>query len=354
MARVQFESGRARQFVGWPLAALLLFAACGRSTSTETGPASPGTAAPVQATDPLPSWNEGPARTAFLDFVKAVTMEGGPDFVPVPQRIATFDNDGTLWSEQPMYFQILFVMDRVRAMAPEHPEWKTRPPFKAAIEGDMKGLAASGEKGVVEMLLATHTGMTIEEFDGIVRQWMQTARHPTAKVPYTQMTYQPMVEVMSYLRANGFKTFIVSGGGTEFMRPWVEQAYGIPPEQVIGSRGKLKYELKDGKPAILKLPEPELIDDGPGKPVGIAQMIGRRPIAAFGNSDGDFQMLEYVTTGPGKRLGMIVHHTDADREWAYDRGSHVGKLERGLDEAGKRGWVLIDMKTDWKVIHPTP
>ena len=251
-----------------------------------------------------------------------------------------------------MYFQFLFVVDRVQAMAADHPDWKSREPFKSAIAGDLKGVMAGGEKGTLQMLLATHTGLTIDEFDAVVREWLARARHPASKLPYTQMTYQPMVEVLSYLRANGFKTFIVSGGGTEFMRPWVEQAYGIPPEQVVGSRGKLKYELRNGKPGLFKLPESELVDDGPGKPVGIAQMIGRRPIAAFGNSDGDFEMLEYVTSGPGRRLGMIVHHTDAEREWAYDRGSQVGKLERGLDEAGKRGWVLIDMKQDWRATHP--
>jgi phosphoserine phosphatase len=310
-------------------------------------------AARQPAADPLPSWNEGPARSALLDFVEAVTTEGSPDFVPAAQRIATFDNDGTLWSEQPFYFQVLFVLDRVRAMAADHPEWKTRPPFKAAIDGDTKALAAEGEKGLVQLLMATHTGLTIEEFDAIVREWFMTARHPTTKRPFPDMIYQPMLDVMAYLRANGFKTFIVSGGGTEFMRPWVEETYGIPPEQVVGSRGKLKYEAGGGKPVLLKVPEVELVDDGPGKPVGIAQMIGRRPIAAFGNSDGDFEMLEYVTTGGGRRLGMIVHHTDADREWAYDRGSHVGRLERGLDEAATRGWILIDMERDWKVIHPS-
>jgi phosphoglycolate phosphatase-like HAD superfamily hydrolase len=331
---------------------LAVVTGCG-SQGAQTPPAAPATASAPKA-PVLPSWNEGPARAALVDFVTAVTTEGGKDFVPGPQRIATFDNDGTLWSEQPLYFQFLFVMDRVRAMAASHPEWKNTQPFKAALEGDQKTLAAAGEKGLVQLLMATHTGVTIEEFDRIVSDWMKTARHPTAKIPYTQMTYQPMVEVMAYLRDHGFKTFIVSGGGTEFMRPWVEQAYGIPPEQVVGSRGKLKYEVRDGQPALFKLPEIDLVDDGPGKPVGIAQMIGRRPIAAFGNSDGDFQMLEYVTTGPGRRLGMIVHHTDADREWAYDRASHVGKLERGLDEAGKRGWVLIDMKRDWKIVHPQP
>jgi phosphoglycolate phosphatase-like HAD superfamily hydrolase len=334
--------------------AFVTVAACSPSPApAETPPRSQ--AAPAAAADPLPSWNNGAARTAILEFVKAVTAEGGPDFVPMPQRIATFDNDGTLWSEQPVYFQFLFVLDRVRATAAEHPEWKTTQPFRAALEGDMKGVMAAGEKGIVQMFLATHTGMTVDEFDGVVREWLATARHPTTRRPYTQMIYQPMVEVLTYLRANGFRTFIVSGGGTEFMRVWAEQAYGIPPEQVIGSRGSLKYEVRDGVPVILKLPEVVHVDDGPGKPVGIAQMIGRRPIAAFGNSDGDFQMLEYTTTGAsGRRLGAIVHHTDADREWAYDRGSSIGRLERGLDEAGKRGWVLIDMKQDWKTIHPAP
>ncbi len=341
---------RAHEFgrTGILVCAVLVCAAC-NGTAPEPITQQP---AASSASTSLPSWNDGPARAAIIDFVTSVTTSGSADFVPVLQRIAVFDNDGTLWSEQPMYFQFLFVIDRVRAMAAEHPEWKTRQPFKAALEGDMKALSAAGEKGIVEMLTVTHTGMTIEEFDGIVREWIATARHPTTKVPYTQMVYQPMVEVMRYLRENGFKTFIVSGGGTEFMRPWVEQVYGIPPEQVVGSRGKLKYDLRDGRPSVFKLAEVELIDDGPGKPVGIAQMIGRRPIAAFGNSDGDFQMLEYVTAGPGRRLGMIVHHTDADREWAYDRGSLVGKLERGLDEAAARGWILADMKRDWKVVHP--
>jgi phosphoglycolate phosphatase-like HAD superfamily hydrolase len=325
--------------------ALPLVVACGAPTTPESR-------APDPVADPLPSWNEGPARTAIIEFVNAVTTEGGPEFVSGPQRIATFDNDGTLWSEQPAYFQLLFVLDRVRVMVGDHPEWRTIQPFKAAVDGDMKTLAASGEKGIAQLLQVTHAGMSIDEFDAVVRQWIATARHPTAKMPYTQMIYQPMLELMTHLRASGFKTFIVSGGGTEFMRSWVEQVYGIPPEQVVGSRGKLKYEGIDGRPALLKLPEIELIDDGPGKPVGIAQMIGRRPIAAFGNSDGDFQMLEYVTTGPGRRFGAIVHHTDVGREWSYDRGSNVGRLERGLDEAAARGWTLIDMARDWKTIHP--
>ena len=303
--------------------------------------------------DPLPSWNDGPARTAIVDFVKAVTTTGSPDFVPPPQRIAVFDNDGTLWAEQPMYFQVLFVLDRIRALATNHPEWTTKESYRSALAGDMKALAASGEKGVAELLAVTHTGVTTDEFAGTVRSWIATARHPDSKRPYTEMVYRPMLELLDYLRTNGFKTFIVSGGGTEFMRPWVENVYGIPPEQVIGSRGTLKYESKDGKPALIKLPESEFVDDGPGKPVGIAQMIGRRPIAAFGNSDGDFQMLEYTSAGPGRHLALIVHHTDADREWSYDRASPIGRLERGLDEAGARGWIVADMKRDWKVIFPS-
>jgi phosphoglycolate phosphatase-like HAD superfamily hydrolase len=343
----------ARARLGILVAVPVLLTAVGCRAPADTRASAPAQSS-APAADPLPSWNDGPARAAILDFVGAVTTEGGSEFVPVPQRVATFDNDGTLWSEQPIYFQVLFAMDRVRALSAEHPEWKTTQPFKVAVDGDLKGLAAAGEKGIVLLLATTHTGMSIDDFDAAVRQWMTTATHPSSKLPYTRMTYQPMVEVMTYLRANGFKTFIVSGGGTEFMRPWVEQAYGVPPEQVVGSRGKLRYEVRDGKPQLLKLPELDLVDDGPGKPVGIAQMIGRRPIAAFGNSDGDFQMLEYVTSGPGRRLGMIVHHTDADREWAYDRGSHVGRLEQGLDEAATRGWVVMDMKRDWKVVHPGP
>lgn len=339
----------------WSVAAFVVgVAACSPATPPADTQKPAARAPAAAAKDPLPSWNDGKARAAILEFVKAVTTEGSPEFVPVPQRIATFDNDGTLWSEQPAYFQLLFALDRVKATAADHPEWKTQEPFKSVLAGDMKGVMAGGDKGLMQIVAATHAGLTIEEFDTAVRQWIDTAQHPVSKRPFNQMTYQPMREVLDYFRANGFKTFIVSGGGTEFMRPWAEQAYGIPPEQVVGSRLKVKYDVRNGTPVILKLPEIELVDDGPGKPVGIAQMIGRRPIAAFGNSDGDFQMLEYTTSGAGRRLGMIVHHTDADREWAYDRGSPIGKLERGLDEAGTRGWVLIDMKQDWKAIHPAP
>jgi phosphoglycolate phosphatase-like HAD superfamily hydrolase len=308
--------------------------------------------AQAPGSDPLPSWNDSASKKAITDFVGRVSRQGGPDFVPVAERIAVFDNDGTLWSEQPMYVQVLFAFDRVRALAPKHPEWKDQQPFKGVIEGDMKAVAATGEKGLLQIIAATHVGNTTEEFDGIVREWIASARHPTTKKLFTEMIYQPMLEVLTYLRANGFKTYVVSGGGVEFMRPWVEKTYGIPPEQVVGSRAKMKYEVRNGTPVLARLAEIDLIDDGPGKPVGIQQVIGRRPIMAFGNSDGDFQMLEWTTSGKGPRFALIVHHTDDKREWAYDRGSRIGKLERGLDEASKRGWVLVDMKQDWKVIHP--
>jgi phosphoglycolate phosphatase-like HAD superfamily hydrolase len=302
--------------------------------------------------DPLPSWNDGPAKKAITDFVARVTKDGSSDFVAPADRVAVFDNDGTLWTEQPIYVQVAFALDRVKAMADKHPEWKDKQPFKGILEGDLKAALAGGEKAAAELLAATHTGMTIEEFDAIVQDWIKTAKHPKFDRPYTDLVYQPMLEVLAYLRANGFKTYIVSGGGIEFMRPWVGKVYGIPPEQVVGSSGKLKYEVRDGKPALLKLPEINLIDDGPGKPVGIQQHIGRRPVMCFGNSDGDFHMLQYTTAGAGPRFGLIVHHTDADREWAYDRQSHIGKLDKALDEAPKAGWTVVDMKAEWKVIYP--
>ena len=332
---------------GFLVAVVVALSACAPAPG-----AAPRGATTAAAKDPLPSWNDGATKTAIVDFVHAVTTEGSKDFVPATQRIATFDNDGTLWAEQPIYFQFQFVIDRIRALAGDHPEWKTNEPFRSVLAGDIRAVAASGEKGAIDLLAATHAGMTIDEFSEIVRAWIQTARHPVSKRAYNEMVYQPMLEVLDYLRANGFKTFIVSGGGVEFMRPWVESAYGIPPEQVVGSRGKLRYDANGGRGALIKLPEVDLVDDGAGKPVGIAQVIGRRPIAAFGNSDGDFQMLEYTTSGPGRRVALIVHHTDADREWAYDRASHIGKLERGLDEAGPRGWIVADMKRDWKTIYP--
>ena len=304
------------------------------------------------ARDPLPSWNDTASRRAIVDFVTKVTRQGSPDFVPVNDRIATFDNDGTLWGEQPVYVQLAFAFDRVRTLASQHPEWKQTQPFKGVLEGDMKAVAATGEKGLVDIIVTTHTGNTTEEFEAIVREWIGAARHPTTKRLYTEMVYQPMLEVLAYLRANGFKTFIVSGGGVEFMRPWTERVYGVPPEQVIGSRAKVKYERREGRPVLLRLTDVDFVDDRAGKPVGIHQAIGRRPIAAFANSDGDFEMLEWTTSDRSPRLGLIVHHTDAAREWAYDRASHIGTLSRALDEAPTQGWTVVDMQRDWKVIYP--
>jgi phosphoglycolate phosphatase-like HAD superfamily hydrolase len=304
------------------------------------------------AADPLTSWNDTASKKAIVAFVERVTKGGSNDLVPVPERIAVFDNDGTLWSEQPIYFQLAFALDRVKTLAPSHPEWIEKQPFKGVLEGDMKAVAASGERGMLDLVAATHVGNTTEEFEGVVKDWIGSAKHPKTGRLYTEMVYQPMLEVLAYLRANGFKTYIVSGGGVEFMRPWVERVYGIPPEQVVGSRAKMKYEVRNGKPVLVRLPEVDLIDDKAGKPVGIQQVIGRRPIFAFGNSDGDFEMLEWTTSAAGPRFGAIVHHTDAEREWAYDRTSQVGQLVRGLDEAPSRHWTVIDMKQDWKVIHP--
>jgi phosphoglycolate phosphatase-like HAD superfamily hydrolase len=303
-------------------------------------------------TDPLPSWNDGPARARIVGFVQAVTEEGGKDYVPPADRIAVFDNDGTLWSEQPAYFQLLFAIDRVKALAPKHPEWKTKQPFKAVLEGDMKALAASGEKGLLELIMATHANLTSDEFAQIVRDWLATARHPKLKRPYTDLVYQPMLDLLAYLRANGFQTWIVSGGGIEFVRVFSEARYGVPPQQVVGSSVKTKYEVRGGKPAIVRLPQIDFIDDKAGKPVGIQRFIGKRPIAAFGNSDGDFEMLEWTTSAPGARLGLIVHHDDAEREFAYDRNSHIGRLARGLDEGPKRGWTIVSMRNDWRSVYP--
>jgi phosphoserine phosphatase len=311
-----------------------------------------GAAGAYAQADRLPSWNDGPAKKAILDFVARTTTAGAPDFVPVPQRIAVFDNDGTLWAEQPIYFQFAFAIDRVKALAPQHPEWKEREPFKSVIAGDMAGLAATGEKGLLEIMAATHAGMTVEEFTRTVEQWIATARHPRFDRPYTDLVYQPMLELMALLRASQFKTFIVSGGGIEFMRPWTEKIYGMPPEQVVGSSGVVKFELRDGKPVLVKEAKVEFVDDGPGKPVGINRFIGRQPVFAFGNSDGDQQMLEYTTGGPGARFMGLVHHTDARREFAYDRQSHIGKLDKALDEAIRRKWVVVDMKADWNAIFP--
>jgi haloacid dehalogenase-like hydrolase len=302
--------------------------------------------------DPLPSWNDTSAKQAIVDFVGRVTKAGGPDFVAPAERIATFDNDGTLWVEQPMYVQMAFALDRVKALAPLHPEWKDTQPFKAVLEGDMKTLAEAGERGLVEIVMVTHAGMTTGEFAKIVMDWLATARDPRFKRPHTELVYQPMLEVLAYLRANGFKTFIVSGGGVEFMRPWAERVYGVPPEQVIGSSIKTKFRITDGSPALFRLPDINFIDDKTGKPIGINEAIGRRPIAAFGNSDGDLQMLQWTTLSGGVRLGVIVHHTDAEREYAYDRQSHFGRLDAALDAAAVNKWTVVDMKKDWKIIFP--
>jgi hypothetical protein len=303
--------------------------------------------------DPLPSWNPGPSKTAIMEFVSKATHDGGPDYVPPDQRIAVLDNDGTLWSEKPFYFQLAFAFDRIKALAAQHPEWKDKQPFKGVLENDVDAVLAGGEKALVELVMATHAGMTTGEFEQIVTDWISTARHPGTGQLYTAMVFQPMLELLDYLRANDFKTYIVSGGGIEFMRPWVEAVYGVPPEQVIGSSIKVKYELREGEPVLRRLPEIDFIDDKAGKPVGIHKFIGLRPIAAFGNSDGDLQMLQWTAAGDGSRFMLLVHHTDAEREYAYDRKSHVGKLDQALDEAQRRGWTVVDMKRDWKVIYPS-
>ena len=299
------------------------------------------------AADPLPSWNDTAPRQAIIQFVEKVTRESSADFVPQAERIATFDNDGTLWAEQPMYFQLFFALDRVKALAPRHPEWKTKEPFASLLKGDVKAALAGGEAAIAQIVTATHAGMTTEEFNQIVTDWIATAKHPVTKRPFTEMVYQPMLELLDYLRANGFKTFIVSGGGIEFMRPWAEQVYGIPPEQVVGSSIQTKFRMVDGKPELVRLPKLNFVDDKEGKPVGIQSHIGRRPVAAFGNSDGDLQMLQYTAAGSGPRFCLYIHHTDAAREWAYDRKSHIGQLDKGLDEAAAKGWTVVDMKNDW-------
>jgi phosphoserine phosphatase len=304
----------------------------------------------VRADDPLPSWNDGKAKQSIITFVERVTTQGSPDYVVPAERIATFDNDGTLWCEQPMYVQAFFVLDRIKQMAPQHPDWKDKEPFASVLKGDMKSALAGGEHAVVALMAAAHSGMTTDEFEKNVTDWITTARHPKTGKLFTEMAFQPMLELLTYLRAKSFKTFIVSGGGIEFMRPWAERVYGIPPEQVVGTSGGLKLEIRDGVPVILKTPELVLNDDKEGKPVGIQRHIGRRPIAAFGNSDGDLQMLQYTAAGSGPRFCLFIHHTDAEREYAYDRESHVGKLDKGLDEAAAKGWTVVSMKDDWKTI----
>jgi len=306
----------------------------------------------ANAADPLPSWNSGPAKQAIVDFVAAVTDEKGSDYVEPAERIATFDNDGTLWVEYPMYTQVLFIFDRIKKLAPQHPEWKTTQPFKALLEGDMKTVGAAGEKGLLEMAMATHSGMTADEFEKKAADWLATQKQAKFKRLYTELVYQPQLELLEYLRTNGFKTFIVSGGGIAFMRPISEKIYGIPPEQVVGSSVVAEFKYQDGKPVLVRQPKINFVNDKAGKPVGIYQHIGRRPLLAFGNSDSDIQMIEYTMAGEGRRLGLFVHHTDAEREYAYDRKSHVGPLDKALDRADAMGWIIVDMKKDWKKVFP--
>jgi hypothetical protein len=309
----------------------------------------------VRAADQLASWNDGKAKQAIVDFVARVTKRGSPDFVPVAERIAAFDNDGTLWAEQPIYIQLAFTLDRVKTLAAQHPEWHMTEPFASVLKGDLKNALAGGHKALMEIIAATHAGMTTEEFEQTVSEWIATAKHPKTGRLYTEMVYLPMIELLAYLRGHGFKTYIVSGGGVEFMRPWTEKVYGVPPEQVIGSSIKTKFEKRGGKPVLVRLPEVFFIDDGDGKPVAIQKFIGRRPILAFGNSDGDQQMLEWTAAGPGARFMGLVHHTDAAREWAYDRASKIGHLNQALDEAQAKGWTVADMRDDWKLIFvPKP
>lgn len=304
------------------------------------------------AADVLPSWKDSGSRAAIVGFVAKTTAVGSPTFVAPAERIAVFDNDGTLWAEQPLYVQALFAFDRVKALAPSHPEWKEREPFRSVLAGDTKAALAGGEHALLELVIASHAGTTTDEFASIVSDWIASARHPTTGRLYTEMVYQPMVELLAYLRANGFATYIVSGGGVEFMRPWAERVYGVPPEQVIGSSIRTRFEVRAGQPVLARLPEVEFIDDGPGKPAGIQARVGRRPVAAFGNSDGDLQMLQWTAGGAGPRLCVYVRHTDAEREWAYDRTSAVGRLDKGLDEARAKGWTIVDMKQDWQRVFP--
>jgi phosphoglycolate phosphatase-like HAD superfamily hydrolase len=307
---------------------------------------------PSSAQAPRPSWQDSAPKQAITAFVAKVTTKDSPDFVPPAQRIAVFDNDGTLWGEQPMYFQAFFAFDRVKALAPQHPEWKDKEPFASVLKGDLKTALAGGEHALLELVLASHANTTTDEFEQAVSSWITSARHPQSGRPFTEMVYQPMLELLAFLRHHQFKTFIVSGGGIEFVRPWAERVYGIPPEQVIGSSIRTRYELRDGKPSLLRLPEINFIDDKAGKPVAINQHIGRRPLMAFGNSDGDFEMLSWTTSGPGPRFGLIVHHDDPTREFAYDRTSSIGRLDKALDAAPSNGWSVVSMKNDWLSIHP--
>jgi hypothetical protein len=331
--------------------AVVAFGVACSSGDDETRTESPAPAA--VAADPLPSWNDGPVKTAILDFIRHTSSPGDPEFVAESERIAVFDNDGTLWVEQPMYVQLAFALDRVVTLAPQHPDWRYREPFRSLLEGNVKGALAGGHKAIADILIATHAGMTTDEFEEIVQDWIAVASHPTLNRAYAQCAYQPMLELLRHLRERGYKTYIVSGGGIEFMRPWTERVYGVPPEQVIGSQIKTKFELgKDGSVVLRRMPEVEFIDDREGKPVAIHRFIGRRPIMAFGNSDGDLQMLQWTAGGPGPRLAAIIHHTDSGREWAYDRESPIGALDKALDEARARHWIVVDIRSDWNTVFP--
>lgn len=331
--------------------ASVLFIACSQHKEQEVPEQKTDSSTTAQS-DPLSSWNDGASKKAIIEFVTKVTTEGNADFVPVEERIACFDNDGTLWSEQPLYFQFIFAFDRVKELAPQHPEWKTKDPFKSVLKGDLKTALAGGEKSLMQLVVATQTGMSSEAFNADVRSWIGTAKHPRFNRPYNELIFQPMLELLTYLRANGFKTYIVSGGEVEFMRAWTGKAYGIPPEQVIGTTMKIVYEVKNDTPRLNRLPELNFLDDKEGKPVAINQVIGRRPVFTAGNSDGDYQMLQWTSSSGAPHFGMIIHHTDSLREWKYDRNSSIGKLDKGLDDAAKYGWVIVDMKNDWNVIYP--
>lgn len=330
---------------------LLLFVACTHQKE-HTAPAQHSDTAEVVQADPLPSWKNGASKKAIVDFVKKVTTQGNPGFVPVEERIACFDNDGTLWSEQPLYFQFIFALDRVKELAPLHPEWKSKEPFKSVLNGDLKAVFAGGEKSLMQLVVATQTGMTAEQFASDVRKWISVAKHPRFNRPYNELIFQPMLELLNYLRSNGFQTYIVSGGEVEFMRAWVEKTYGIPPEQVIGTTMKMVYEVKNDTPYLKRLAQLNFMNDKEGKPVAINQVIGRRPVFTAGNSDGDYQMLQWTATSDAPHFAVIVHHTDSLREWKYDSNSSIGKLEKGLDDASKYGWIIVDMKNDWNVIYP--
>ncbi|MGX7004845.1 HAD family hydrolase [Caballeronia sp. KNU42] len=336
---------RASALLGSALVVLSLAGCAGAGSTSAVQPVTPSTA------NVLPSWRDGTAKQMITKFVADVTREGSPSYVTPAERIAVFDNDGTLWSEQPLYFQILFMLDQVKTAAPSHPEWKSNPAFKALVAHDYPALA-NHEKELLQLMAVANSGMTVDEYDKTIRDWLATAQHPKFKRPYTELVYQPQLELLAYLRANGFKTFIVSGGTIEFMRPWAEKVYGIPPEQVVGSSQVVQYEVRNGQPTLTRLPKIDFVDDGPGKPVGIYRNIGRKPILAFGNSDGDLQMLEYTASGNRPHLALLVHHDDAVREFAYDRQTKIGKLDQAWDEAVAQGWTVVSMKDDWQTIYP--